>query len=130
MKKQPLRQGAMLVFIVLAMTLGGCGGALPPDAKEVLLSTFDPDEKPRIDSAHQVEPLQEDIEIGAEEVWCVNLIFTCWSCAYGEFRTCADSRLVRRIDDRWQVSLVLTEEDKAKWEARGCELMLDAVSIH
>jgi hypothetical protein len=118
----------MLVFVALAMALTECSGPLPADAKEVIFSAFEPEEKPRIDSARQVEPLQEDLEMGAEEVWCVNLIFACWSCAYGEWRTCADSRLVRLIDDNWRVSWVLTDEDKEKWEARGCELMPDVVS--
>jgi hypothetical protein len=125
MKAFKLRSGTVLVFIVLAMILTGCGGRLPPEAKDAVLRGYAQDEKPRIDSAQQVEPLPEDLELGAEEVWCVNLVFSCWSCGYGEWRTCADSRLVRQIDGEWQVSVVFTEEDKEKWEARGCELMPD-----
>ena len=90
----------------------GCGKQLPSDAQEVVFDGFAPDDNPRIDSVRQAEPLPEDLEMGAEQVWCVNLTFTCWSCACGEFRTCADSRLVRRIDDEWQVTLVLTHADK------------------
>jgi hypothetical protein len=125
MKTFKLRSGTVLVFIVLAMVLAGCGDKLPPEAKDAVLRGYAQDEKPRIDSARQVDPLPEDLEQGAEEVWCVNLVFSCWSCGYGEWRTCADSRLVRQIDGGWQVSVVFTEEDKEKWEARGCELMSD-----
>jgi predicted small lipoprotein YifL len=128
MKNQVIRHEALLVLILLAMTLAGCGSGLPPDAKEAVLSGFEPEEKPRIDSAQQVEPLPEDLEMDVEEVWCVNLTFACWSCSYGEWRTCADSRLVRRIDGDWQISVVFDDEDKEKWEARGCELMPDLVS--
>ena len=128
MKNQTIRYGVILALTLLAIVSAGCGGKLPPDAKETVFSGFEPEEKPHIDSARQAEPLQEDLEMGAEQVWCVNLTFTCWSCSYGEFRTCADSRLVRRIDGNWHVSLVLTDEDKEKWEARGCELMPDVVS--
>jgi hypothetical protein len=127
-KNRSIGYGAIPLFIVLAMALAGCSGALPPDARETVLSTFEPDEKPHIDSAKQVEPLPEDLETGAEEVWCVNLTFACWSCSRGEWHTCADSRLVRRIHGNWQVSVALTEEDKEKWEARGCKLMPDTVS--
>ena len=130
MKNYPFRSRAVLMFITLAVVLAGCGGALPPDAKKAVLSAFDPGQKVHIHSAQQVEPLQEDLEMGAEEVWCVNVTFTCWSCAHGEYRTCADSRLVRRIGGNWEVSLVLTEEDKEKWEARGCELISDVVGAH
>jgi len=35
---------------------------------------------------------------------------------------------VRLIDGQWQVVVVRTDEDKEKWEARGCELMEDVVS--
>ena len=73
----------------------------------------------------------EDIEVGAEEVWCVNFTVLCWGPPYTleEKSTCADSRLVRLIDGEWQVSLVVTDEDKANWEARGCELTLDLVAV-
>ena len=128
MRKHSIRDGAILVFTILAMALAGCSGSLPPDAKKVVLSGFEPDENPCIDSARQVESLPEDLEMGAEEVWCVNLTFTCWSCDYGEFRTCADSRLMRRIGDNWEVTLVLTDVDREKWEARGCELIEDTVA--
>ena len=128
MKNQTIRYGAILASIVLAMALTGCGEKLPSDAKKAVLGAFELEERPRIDSAQQVEPLQEDLAMGAEEVWCVNLTFTCWSCGHGEWRTCADSRLMRRIGGNWQVSLVVTDEDREKWETRGCELMPDVVS--
>jgi hypothetical protein len=111
------------VLVVLAAILAGCGDPLPSDAKESVLSGFELEDKARINSAKKAEPLQEDLDMGAEEVWCVNVTFTCWSCDYAEYRTCADSRLVRRIDGVWQVALVATEEDQEKWEARGCKLI-------
>ena len=123
MRNWTIRYGAVLVFFVLMMVLSGCGEALPVDAKEIIFDAFGDGEKPNIDSVKQVDPLPEDLEMGATEVWCVNLTFECWSCDYGEFQTCADSRLVRRIDDKWQISLVVTDEDKEMWEARGCELI-------
>ena len=124
MKKQTSRYGALvLVFVALATALSGCGPAIPVDAKEMIFDGFDVDGEARIESAVQAELLPQDIEMGATEVWCVNVTFSCWSCDYGEFQTCADSRLVRRIDDEWQVSLVFTEKDQTMWEARGCELI-------
>lgn len=127
MRSQMMRTRAALVLTLLSVflttLLGGCGRALPADAKEIVFDGFDPDENATIYSAKQVEPLQVDLDAGAEEVWCVNLTYTCWSCDYGEFRTCADSRLLRRINGEWQVSLVFTDEDKELWEARGCELI-------
>jgi hypothetical protein len=113
----------ILAFILPATLLAGCGDPLPPDVKETVLSGFDLEDKARINSAKNVEPLQEDLDMGADEVWCVNVTFRCWSCDYGEYRTCADSRLVCRIDGVWQVSLVATEQDRAKWEERGCKLI-------
>jgi predicted small lipoprotein YifL len=127
-KNQTIRYGATLVFVLLTIALAGCGEKLPSDAKTAILSAFEPGEKARIHSAQRAEPLQEDLAMDAQEVWCVNLTFACWSCGHGEWRTCADSRLVRRIGDDWQVSLVVTDEDEEKWEARGCELMPDLVS--
>ncbi len=125
--KPVLRLGMMLLLTVLLLALAGCGPTLPPDARRAVLRRFDPEEEVHIHRVQQVTPLPEDLEAGAEEVWCVSLTFTCWSCAYGEFRTCSDSRLVRRIDDHWEVSLLFTEEDKAQYEARGCELMVETV---
>ena len=121
MKKQIVRYGVVLMFFILATILSGCGGALPAEAKETVLSAFEDGELPNIHSAKQVEPLPEDLAVGATEVWCVNLTFECWSCDRGEFQTCADSRLVRRIDSEWQVSIVFTDEDQELWKARGCE---------
>ena len=117
----------VITIVVMTAILTACGSSLPPDATEIILGAFDPDEKAQISSAQNVEPLPQDLAMGAEEVWCVNITFTCWSCDYGEYQTCADSRLARRVGDEWQVSLLLTEEDKELWEARGCELMENQV---
>ena len=103
---------AILAFIVLATLLAGCSDPLPPEVKETVLSGFELEDKARINSAKTAEPLQEDLDMGAEEVWCVNVTFRCWSCDYGEYRTCADSRLVRRIDGVWQVSLVAARHSR------------------
>lgn len=111
----------------MTLTLTACGDSLPPDATEIVFGAFNSGENPQIDSAQQAEPLPEDLAAGADQVWCVNLTFTCWSCAHGEYQTCADSRLVRRIGDEWQVSLVLTGQDKELWKARGCKLIENRV---
>jgi len=92
----------------------------------MVLRGFDPQSNPHIDRAQQVTPLAEDLALGAEEVWCVNIVYTCWSCEYSRYRTCADNRLVRRIGDRWEISVLQTEEDRALWEERGC-LLLDPI---
>jgi hypothetical protein len=121
-----------LIVVVLAVVLAGCRNRLPPDAKAAAIGTFDPIDEPRIDSVKRAKPLPEDVEMGAEEVWCVNFTFLCWTPPFftsGEHTTCADSRLVRLIDGGWQVSLVVTDEDKANWEARGCELMPNHVDM-
>lgn len=128
MKVRSIYHTVLLAFILLA--LAGCGQALPADAQKSVLSAFEAGDKARINSAKQAEPLQEDLEMGAEEVWCVNLTFACWSCTDAEWHTCADSRLVRRINGNWRVSVVLTEEDKEQWQARGCKLMPDMVSAY
>lgn len=117
----------VITIIVMTAILTACGNSLPPDATKIVLGAFDSDEEAQISSAQNVEPLPQDLAAGAEEVWCVNITFTCWSCDYGEFQTCADSRLARRVGDEWQVSLLLTEEDRELWEARGCELMENQV---
>jgi len=119
------------IFITLAIVLTGCGDKLPPDAKAATLETFDAIDEPRIHTAKHVEPLAEDIEAGAEEVWCVNFTCLCWGPPYTfeEHSTCADNRLVRLIDGEWQVSILVTDEDEANWEARGCELILDHIAM-
>lgn len=109
-----------MVFVVLAVALTGCSEPLPADARKAIFDAFEPEEKPRIDSARQVGLLQEDLEMDAEGVWCVNLIFACWSCAHGEWRTCADSRLVRRIDDNWSYSRPLFHY-RTLLKREGCE---------
>jgi predicted small lipoprotein YifL len=121
----------LLILTTLATVLTGCGDKLPPDAKAATLETFDAIDEPRIHTAKHVEPLAEDIEAGAEEVWCVNLTYLCWGPPYTfeEHSTCADNRLVRLIDGEWQVSILVTDEDEANWEARGCELILDHIAM-
>jgi len=111
----------VLLTILLPTILTGCGEPLPADAQETLFDGFEVEDKATIHSAERAELLQEDLDMGAEEVWCVNVTFACWSCDFAEWRTCADSRLMRLIDGEWQVSLVISEEDEEKWEARGCE---------
>lgn len=113
--------------VLMAAMLTACGHSLPRDATKIVLGAFDPTEKAQVSSAQQVEPLPQDLALGAEEVWCVNITYTCWSCDYAEYQVCADSRLARLVGDEWQVSLLLTEEDRELWEARGCELMENQV---
>ncbi|GEM_PF-1881661 len=117
----------LALVTILLLILAGCSGdALPAEARTMVLRGFDSQSNPHIDRAQQVTPLAEDLALGAEEVWCVNIVYTCWSCEYGRYRTCADNRLVRRIGDRWEVSVLQTEEDRALWEERGC-LLLDPI---
>jgi hypothetical protein len=134
MNKQTVgaRLGACLLLIFLALTLAGCGNRLPSEVQDTLLASFDPDERPRIHSATQVEPLAVDIAAGAEEVWCVNITFECFTSLHygrGERTTCGESRLARLIDGGWRVSRVITSEDEANWTARGCELMEPIVAL-
>ena len=120
-----LIKGSLLVLALTILT--GCGQRLPPDAEAAVLGPYDPHiYQPVIISVEQVEPLLEDVVAGAEEVWCVNLTIRCISPYYwtqDEYTTCGDSRLVRLIDGRYQVSVLMDEEDEANWERRGCELM-------
>ncbi len=118
MKNSKARCG--LVLVILAMLLVGCGDSLPSDAQEAVFNGFEYGQEPRIVSVQQVEPLPQDLEVGAEEVWCVNLSVGCWS-EDNRNQICGDSRLVRRVGDDWQVSVVATEEDREMWETRGCE---------
>jgi hypothetical protein len=127
MRNLTIRLVTALALITLTMTLTGCGEKLPADAQEALFSTFEPEEAPHIETVKRVEPLPEDLAVGAEEVWCVNLVYGCYSCSRLEILTCAGSRLVRRIDGKWQISLVMTEEAKEAWAARGCELAPETV---
>jgi hypothetical protein len=126
MKRKINWTSASVVALTLA-TLIGCVQRLPPEAEEAVLGPYDPQiYQPVIISVDQVEPLPEDVAVGAEEVWCVNLTVRCVSPFYwtrDEYPTCGDSRLVRLIDGQYQVSVLMDEEDEAKWEERGCELM-------
>lgn len=117
-----------LVFVLVVIVLAGCSrAALPSEAKTAVLRGFGPDMDVRIDSAQQVELLAEDLAMDAEEVWCVTVTYRCWICDYGEFRTCGDNRLARRIDDTWDISLVTTPQEEGRWEARGCTLLSPVV---
>ena len=115
-----------LVVLVLALILAACTG-LPSDARRAALNTMGAGNEPRIISAQQVEPLPEDTAAGADEVWCVNLSYTCWVCTCGDYRICGTSRLLRRIAGHWQVKPVITVQDRQAWEARGCELAPDII---
>lgn len=117
----------VLMTTLLSIILTGCGEALPADAKARVFDGFEIEDKATIHSAQQAELLQEDLDMGAEEAWCVNVTFTCWSCEHNQYQICADSRIVRLIDGEWQVSVIVSDEDKANWEARGCELIEDTV---
>jgi hypothetical protein len=128
MQVRSLHWNNVLLLTLLLGVLVACGSSLPSDAQDELELAFYSEPSMRIHSAEQVEPLAVDREVGAEEVWCVNVTFSCWTCDYGEYRTCSDSRLVRRVGDEWQVVPVLTEDDRQQWEARGCELMTELVS--
>ena len=110
----------VLLTILLPTILTGCGEAMPVDAQEALFDGFEVEDKATIHSVEQAELLPEDLDLGAEQAWCANVTFSCWSCESGEWRTCADSRLMRLIDGEWQMSLVVSDEDVEKWEARGC----------
>lgn len=127
MQVRSLHWNNVVLFTLLLGVLVGCGTSMPTEARDALELTFYPDQEMQIQSTQQVEPIAVDQELGAEEVWCVNVTFTCWSCDYGEYRTCSDSRLVRRFGDQWQADPVLTEEEIEQWEARGCELMTETV---
>lgn len=116
------------LLTILLLVLAACSGsALPAEARTVVLRGFDPQSNPRIDRAQQVTPLAEDLALGAEEVWCVNIVYTCWSCEYGRYRTCAENRLLRRIGGRWETAVLMTDEDRALWEERGCLLLAPIV---
>jgi hypothetical protein len=128
MKKHMMRRQGTPLLLLLLTILTGCSEPLPAAAKEALFDGFEAADKATIHSAEPAQLLQEDLDLGATEVWCVNVTFACWSCDYGEWHTCADSRLMRLIDGEWQVSLVVSDEDAEKWQARGCELIEGTVS--
>ena len=109
-----------LAVILGAGTFLVACASLPSEAKQAVLSTFAPDEQPRIHSAHRADPLPEDQALGVEEVWCVNVTHLCYDCARQRMLTCISGRLARRINNTWQVSWIMTEEDWEAWEARGC----------
>lgn len=108
---------AALVALIVPLT--ACS-PLPREAKEAVLHPFDPEEQPRILSVHRGDLLPEDTEAGVEEIWCVKVVYRCWSCPHAEWRTCVSGYLVRRVGGAWQSAEMTTEEDWESWEARGC----------
>ena len=121
-----------LLLFIFAVGLAGCGSRLPSEVESMVLSSFDPDEQPRIHAATQVEPLAEDTAAGAQEVWCVDITFRCFTSLYygrGEYSTCGDNRLVRLINGEWQISRVITDEEQDAWTTRGCELMEAVIDL-
>ena len=127
-----LRKANPFLVLALMTALTACGSKLPQEARELVLGTFDPDERPSLYNIAQVEPLGEDLAIGAEEVWCVNITFRCYTAGYygrGELSTCADNRLVRLIDGQWQATRLLTDQDRANWEERGCESIEGVIAL-
>jgi hypothetical protein len=99
---------------------------MPDGAREAVFQSVHAFDQPRIDTVQKADLLPEDVAAGVEEAWCVTMTFRCMMASM-DFTTCADSRLVRRIDDRWQVFVVSTDEEESAWEARGCELPPDIV---
>jgi hypothetical protein len=124
MKTRAVQWG--VAVLALAVLLPACA-SLPREAREAALGFFDPDRQPRIHSARRADPLPEDDQVGADEVWCVNVAFRCWSRGHEEWYTCLSSYLVRHIDDAWQAVEMVTQEDLERWEARGCPRELDIV---
>lgn len=122
MKTRAVQCGVAL--LALAVLLPACA-SLPREAREAALGFFDPDRRPRIHSARRVDPLPEDEQVSADEVWCVNVAFRCWSRGHEEWSTCLSSYLVRHIDGAWQAVEMVTREDLERWEARGCPRELD-----
>lgn len=114
------------VLLGMLLGLGGCSNGLPEGAAEAVLGSIDELDQPRIDRAGRAELLAEDIAGGVEEAWCVTMTFQCMMASL-DYTTCADSRLVRRIDGEWEVIVVFTNEDESAWEARGCDLPPDIV---
>ena len=115
-----------VAVLALAVLLPACA-SLPREARDAALSFFDLDQRPRIHSARRADPLPEDEQVGADEVWCVNVAFRCWSRGHEEWYTCISSYLVRHIDGAWQAVEMVTREDLKRWEARGCPRELDIV---
>jgi hypothetical protein len=124
MKTRAVQWG--VAVLALAVLLPACA-TLPREARETALSFFDPDQRPRVHSARRVDPLPEDERMGADEVWCVNVAFRCWSRGHAEWYTCISSYLVRRIDGAWQAAEMVTRDDLEGWAARGCPRELDIV---
>lgn len=117
MKARAVYLGILLTN--LAVLLAACA-SLPRQAKEAILRPFEPEEEPEILSARRAELLPQDAQDGTEEVWCVSVVYRCWSCPHGEWRTCISSYLARRIGSEWESKEMLTEEDWEEWEARDC----------
>lgn len=117
MKRWSIVRG--MAWLLLMVMLVGCA-KLPREAHQAVLNQFDPAEEPHLISIRRADALPEDQEAGAEEVWCVTMAYTCWSCSLSKYRTCASNSLVRYIESEWIVAPVVTEHDWESWEARGC----------
>jgi hypothetical protein len=126
MKIRAVQRGVAVLAVVVL--LPACA-SLPREAREAALNFFEPERQPRIHSARRVDPLPEDERVGADEVWCVNVAFRCWSRGHEEWYTCISSYLVRHIDGAWQAVEMVTREDLKRWAARGCPRELD-IAVH
>ena len=115
-------------LLLMAVLLVACD-RLPREAEDTLFGNFDIDDTPRLLSVKQVEVLPEDEAMGAEEVWCANVAYTCWSCDYAQFITCSSAWLLRRVGDRWVADGVALEEDWDRWDAQGCPVEDPVVSM-
>ena len=118
-----------LALLLMAVLLVACD-RLPREAETALFGSFDPADGPRLLSVKQVEVLPEDEVVGADEVWCANVAYVCWSCDYAQFMTCSSPWLLRRIGDRWVADGVALEADWDRWEAQGCPIEDPVVSMN
>ena len=109
--------GAFLLSLLLP--LAACA-PLPGEAKAAVLTSFPPEEEPRILSTHKARLLPDDVAAGVEEIWCIEVAYRCWSCPHGEWRTCVSGYLVRRVGQEWHSAEMRTEEEWMGWRMRGC----------
>jgi len=111
-----------LRIVLLSSLLAALAGCSPrPEGVTIaVLRHYDQIEQPNIVFARRVDPLPQDEAAGAEEVWCVNVSFQCWSCDHNRWQTCVSSFLVRWIGDRWEATEVALSTEWEDWAARGC----------
>ncbi len=103
----------------LSFALASCG-SLPPEAAEAVLRTFPLDEQASVFASTRGELLEEDRDVGAEEVWCVQVSHLCYDCARQKLKTCISGRVVRWIQGTWVVQPVMDSVDVEAWRRRGC----------